>query len=90
MSSVLKRMKVATTVHGFRSTFSDWAAETTGYQHEVREMSLAHAVSSAVEASYRRGDLFEKRVGLMNDWARYIDAKPASTTDKVVKIRNAS
>ena len=90
MSSVLKRMKVATTVHGFRSTFSDWAAEKTSYQHEVREMSLAHAVSSAVEASYRRGDLFEKRVGLMNDWARYIDTKPGSTTDKVVQIRSAS
>jgi integrase len=90
MSSVLKRMRVATTVHGFRSTFSDWAAEKTGYQHEVREMSPAHAVSSAVEASYRRGDLFDKRVGLMNDWARYIDTKPGSTTDKVVQIRSAS
>jgi integrase len=57
------------TVHGFRSTFRDWAAETTAYPRELAEMALAHAVGSQVEAAYRRGDLFEKRRALMRDWA---------------------
>ena len=61
------------TGHGFRSTFRDWASETTNYPHEVCEMALAHAVGSAVEAAYRRGDLFEKRRRLMSDWAKYCD-----------------
>jgi integrase len=56
-------------VHGFRSTFRDWAGETTAYPREVAEMALAHAVGSHVEAAYRRGDLFEKRRALMRDWA---------------------
>lgn len=59
------------TVHGFRSTFRDWAAETTSYPGEVVEMALAHSVKSKVEAAYRRGDLMEKRRSLMDDWARY-------------------
>ena len=58
-------------VHGFRSTFRDWAAETTAYPREVAEMALAHAVGNQVEAAYRRGDLFEKRRALMRDWARH-------------------
>jgi hypothetical protein len=49
------------TVHGFRSTFRDWAAERTGFPAEVAEMALAHVVSDRVEAAYRRGDLFHKR-----------------------------
>jgi integrase len=56
-------------VHGFRSTFRDWAAEVTAYPREVAEMALAHAVGSQVETAYRRGDLFEKRRALMRDWA---------------------
>jgi integrase len=62
---------VGLTVHGFRSSFRDWAAERTGYANHVLEMALAHAVGSAVEAAYRRGDLFEKRRELMADWAHY-------------------
>lgn len=62
------------TVHGFRSTFKDWASEQTNYSREVSEMALAHEISSDVEAAYRRGDLFEKRRRLMQDWARYCDA----------------
>jgi integrase len=61
------------TVHGFRSTFRDWAAETTGYPNHVVEMALAHAIGDAVEAAYRRGDLFEKRRRLMQDWADYCE-----------------
>ncbi|WP_130470277.1 tyrosine-type recombinase/integrase [Candidatus Magnetaquicoccus inordinatus] len=62
------------TTHGFRSTFRDWAAETTGYPNEVCEMALAHDVKG-VEGAYRRGDLFEKRRQLMADWGRYCDGK---------------
>jgi integrase len=61
------------TVHGFRSTFRDWAAEATGHPNHVVEQALAHTIGSAVEAAYRRGDLFAKRVVLMNDWASYLE-----------------
>jgi integrase len=57
-------------VHGFRSTFRDWAAETTLYPREVAEMALAHTIGNQAEAAYRRGDLFEKRRALMRDWAQ--------------------
>lgn len=68
--SVLARMgRDDVTVHGFRSTFRDWAAETTDHANEVVEMALAHTIGSKVEAAYRRGDLFEKRRRLMDDWA---------------------
>jgi integrase len=82
---LLGRMGVATTIHGLRSTFRDWAAETTNYPNHVVEQALAHAIPNAVEAAYRRGDLFEKRRRLMDAWADYC-AKPA-TTGKVVPIR---
>ena len=59
------------TVHGFRSTFRDWAAERTNFPREVVEMALAHAVGDKVEAAYRRGDLFEKRRRLMAEWANF-------------------
>ena len=63
---LLRRMKRGDiTVHGFRSTFRDWAAERTSYPHEVAELALAHAIPDEVEAAYRRGDLFEKRRKLM-------------------------
>ena len=63
------------TVHGFRSAFRDWAAETTSFPHEVCEMALAHAVGSKVEAAYRRGDLFEKRRGLMEAWSVFAGSR---------------
>ena len=62
------------TAHGFGSTFSDWAAERTGYPREVVEMALAHAVANKVEGAYRRGDLFEKRRQLAEVWARFCAA----------------
>lgn len=72
MLKLLERMKKeGITVHGFRSTFRDWVSETTDYRGEVAEMALAHAIESAVEAAYRRGDLFKKRVTLMQDWANF-------------------
>jgi len=57
------------TVHGFRSTFRDWAAERTNFPSEVVEMALANVVGNKVEAAYRRGDLFEKRRRLMAEFA---------------------
>jgi integrase len=73
------------TVHGFRSSFRDWAAERTGFPAEVAEMALAHAVSDKVEAAYRRGDLFQKRRQLAEAWAKFC-ATPA-LAEKVVPIR---
>jgi integrase len=71
MLTLLKRMKRNDiTVHGFRSTFRDWAAESTSYPGEVVEMALAHAIKNLTEAAYRRGDLMEKRSKLMEEWAR--------------------
>ncbi|WP_233850434.1 tyrosine-type recombinase/integrase [Paraburkholderia sp. HD33-4] len=66
-----KQQNAAVVPHGFRSTFRDWAAERTSYASEVVEMALAHAIGNKVEAAYRRGDLFEKRRRLMNEWARF-------------------
>ena len=60
------------TVHGFRSSFRDWAAETTDHAGEVVEMALAHAIRNRAEAAYRRGDLLDKRRALMGDWAGYL------------------
>ena len=71
MSMLLRRMKIDVTVHGFRSSFRDWSAECSSYAHEVCEMALAHVIGNNVEAAYRRGDLFEKRRCLMNDWATF-------------------
>lgn len=68
------------TVHGFRSTFRDWTAEMTNYQNHICEMALAHTIASGVEAAYRRGELLTKRARLMEDWAKYLDSKPASVT----------
>ena len=73
LGAVLKRMEVPVTAHGFRSTFRDWAAESTAYPGDVVEMALAHAIGDKVEAAYRRGDLLEKRQRLMNDWAEYCE-----------------
>ena len=86
MVALLRRMGIKDiTVHGFRSTFRDWAAEQTNYAREVAEMALAHAIEDKTEAAYRRGDLFEKRQRLMVDWAKYC-AKP-KVSGKVVSIR---
>src|SRR5205823_6159615 len=75
MLRVLKAMgRNDLSVHGFRSTFRDWAAECTNFPREACEAALAHAVENKVEAAYRRGDLFEKRRQLMAAWARHCAA----------------
>jgi integrase len=69
--AVLSELRPGVTIHGMRSSFRDWAAETTNCPNHVVEMALAHTISNAVESSYRRGDLFEKRRELMEAWAAY-------------------
>jgi integrase len=76
LSAVVKRIGADAVPHGFRSTFRDWAAESTNYLNIVVEMALAHTIGNKVEAAYRRGDLLEKRTKLMNDWAVYCATKP--------------
>jgi integrase len=71
LAEVLRCMRSDITVHGFRSTFRDWASECTNFPSEVAEMALAHAIPSGVERAYRRGDLFAKRRALMTDWAAF-------------------
>jgi integrase len=78
MLTLLKRMKRQDiTVHGFRSTFRDWAAEQTDFPREVVELSLAHAVGNAVENAYRRTDLLDKRRRLMDSWAAFCSVAPS-------------
>jgi integrase len=76
------------TVHGFRSSFRDWAAERTNFPREVCEAALAHAIDNAVEAAYRRGDLFQKRRQLMDAWGRYC-ASPATDGAPVIPLAAA-
>jgi integrase len=73
------------TVHGFRSCFRDWAAETTTHPNHVVEMALAHVIGNGVESAYRRGDLFEKRRQLMQDWSEYCGRPHAE--DDLVPLR---
>ena len=73
------------TVHGFRSTFSDWARERTNYPRDVIETALAHTIKDKSEAAYRRGDALEKRRRLMEEWARYCSS-PVQATGKVLAL----
>ncbi|WP_412554047.1 tyrosine-type recombinase/integrase [Shimia sp. MIT1388] len=76
MLMLLRRMKVeGVTVHGFRSTFRDWAAEEANAPREVAEKSLAHSVGSEVERAYARSDLLEKRRTLMQMWSQYVTSR---------------
>ena len=73
LAQVVRRLyRDRCTVHGFRSSFRDWASEQTSVPHAVAEAALAHQVGSAVERSYARSDLFDKRRGLMDGWAEYV------------------
>jgi len=87
MLMLLARMgRHGVTVHGFRSSFRDWAAECTRHDNIVVEMALAHAISDKVEAAYRRGDLFEKRRQLMDDWARYCSAPSGGKVASIKRV----
>ena len=88
MTMQLRRMKRGDiTVHGFRSTFRDWASEQTSFPHETCEHALAHRISDKAEAAYRRGDQFEKRRKLMEAWASFCEPRNSA---KVLSIRRRS
>jgi integrase len=70
------------TVHGFRSTFRDWAAEETNYPREVAEHALAHSLPDRVEGAYYRSDLFDRRKKMMAAWAAYCSAKPSKLVSR--------
>ncbi len=76
------------TVHGFRSSFRDWSAEATGFDHATCEAALAHKVSNDVEAAYRRGDMLEKRRKLMAAWAGFLSS--AQLPGEVVPLRRGA
>ena len=89
MSQMLKRMgRADITVHGFRSSFRDWAAETSTFPHEVCEMALAHTIANKAEAAYRRGDLFEKRRSLMVAWDLFC-SRPFENTVQLGQVHAA-
>ena len=88
LTATLKRMERSDlTAHGFRSTFRDWASETTAYPQEVCEMALAHTIANKVEAAYRRGDLFDKRIKLMTDWASYCNGMVTTTQSSIPQLQ---
>jgi integrase len=75
-------------VHGFRSSFRDWAGDRTAFARDVVEAALAHAVGDRTEAAYRRSDALEKRRKLMEAWAAYC-AAPAQSSTEVIKLLSA-
>jgi integrase len=84
LAMALRRLgRIGCTVHGFRSSFRDWAGESTDFAREVAEAALAHRVGDAAELAYRRGTAVEKRRKLMKAWADFIDGE----TRVVVQLR---
>ena len=77
------------TVHGFRSSFKDWAEEETSYQSKIVEFALAHKLPDKVEGAYQRGSLLEKRRALMEAWSRYCDTIRSVNMDNVIPMRTA-
>jgi integrase len=88
MSKVLERMeRVGVTVHGFRSSFRDWAGNATNFPRELAETALAHVVGDETEQAYRRSDAIEKRRKLMDAWANYCEPR---VSENVVPLKAAS
>ena len=88
---LLRRLEfVDLTVHGFRATFKTWASERTPFQNEIAEAALAHIIGDKVEQAYRRGDLFEKRRRLMQQWAIFCTSAPVQKSQSNVTPLRAS
>jgi integrase len=82
---LLRRMEPEDlTVHGFRATFKTWTSERTSLQNEIAEAALAHIIGDKVEQAYRRGDLFDKRRRLMQQWATFCTTAPAQEQQRNV------
>ena len=86
LARTMTRMGRTETVHGFRSSFSDWSHEQTSHSNHTIEISLAHRVGSDVEQAYRRGNMFAKRIWLMTDWATYCASPAVTLGDNVTAI----
>jgi integrase len=91
LTAVLRRMDVAVTQHGFRSTFRDWCAESVAnsFPREVAEHALAHSLPDRVEAAYQRSTLFDRRAQLMAAWSDFC-SRPSASTATVTAIRGAA
>ena len=76
LTTLMRRHKLEAVPHGFRSTFRDWAGETTHHPRDAVELCLAHSIDTKTEAAYRRGDMMEKRVAIMQEWADYATSAP--------------
>ena len=84
MEMVLRRMKIeGATVHGFRSSFRDWAGNISSFPREIVETAMAHVIGDKAEQAYRRGDALEKRRKLMEAWAAYCEPR---NMDNVVRM----
>jgi integrase len=83
MNMTLRRMKANFTVHGFRSSFRDWAGNETHYPRDLIETALAHVIGDKAEQAYRRSDALDKRRKLMEAWAAYCEPERSA---KVVKF----
>lgn len=90
MDMILRRMDIEFTVHGFRSSFRDWAGEETSFPREVAEAALAHVVGDETERAYRRGDALEKRRKLMIAWANYCEPKNPGNVLELKRPKRAS
>ena len=86
LMKVLRDMGEKVTAHGFRSSFRDWVSEETQFQGDLVEAALAHAIENKVEAAYRRGNLLEKRRGLMDAWGAYCGGQSGN----VLRLATAS
>lgn len=85
MDKVMRRIGESVTVHGFRSSFRDWAGNETHFPRELAEAALAHVVGDKAEQAYRRSDALEKRRALMEAWAQWCE--PREAADNVTPLR---
>jgi integrase len=89
LAMLLDRMKVDGTMHGFRSSFGDWAGELTQFPRDVAELALAHKVGDETERAYRRGDAIKKRRALMEAWSIYCGSEAPKSNVLPFKVGNA-
>lgn len=87
LEMILRRMKVDTTVHGFRSSFRDFIGNETNFPRELAEAALAHTIGDKAEQAYRRSDALEKRRALMQAWADYIE--PSCIKGNIINLAHA-
>jgi integrase len=89
MLELLRGMRPGLTVHGMRSSFRDWAGDRTSFPKEVIEHCLAHQITDAAEAAYRRSDALQKRRQIMNAWSAYCEGPPQQEGENVVAMKRA-